>query len=354
MINELKNYIWAGNSAYDYLLAVVIFLGVIIVLKIFQAFILLRLRRLALKTKSDLDDILIEIFQQIKPPFYFFAALYSGIKVLILPDIVHKVLIVLITVSVVYESVVGLQKLIDYFLKKHLKKVDNTPEGKKQSKAMINALGMIAKVALWLIGITLVLANLGINVTSIVASLGIGGIAIALALQNILGDLFSSFSIYLDKPFMIGDFVVLGQDSGTVEKIGLKTTRIRTLQGEELIIPNNELTNSRIHNYKTLEKRRHSFVVGVTYETSGQNLRKIPKLMKEIINKEKLAEFQWCYFKEFADSALNYETVFYATTKDYEEFVKLSHKINLAIMSKFKEVGIEFAYPTQTVHLSQE
>ncbi len=349
IILYLKQYTFFGNTTYEYALAVVIFVGAILILKIFQSIVLYRLRKLAKKTKTDFDDALIEIFQKIKPPFYSFASLYFAIKILVLPMIISQVIEVLIIIWVVYEVVLGLQRFIDYFAKKYLSKLNNSKEGKKQSKAMVSSISTITKIILWLLGITVVLANLGFNVTSLVASMGIGGLAIALAAQNMLGDIFSSFSIYIDKPFMVGDLITVGTETGTVEKIGLKTTRLRTIRGEELIISNNELTSAKIQNFKSLKKRRNMFVLGVTYDTSRDNLRKIPKLIRELISKEKKSEFGRCYFKEFADSSLNYEVMYYVNSESYDEFSKIVHKLNLAIFAKFQDEGIEFAYPTQTL-----
>jgi len=176
---------------------------------------------------------------------------------------------------------------------------------------------------------------------------------VALALQNVLGDMFSSFAIYIDKPFQVGDFIVVGKDKGVVEKIGLKSTRIRTLQGEELIISNNELTSTRIQNFKKMEKRRIVFTLGVTYNTPADMLAKIPKIIKEVISKEKKLTFDRCHFKEYADSSLNFEIVYYVNDPDYLTNMNFRQKVNLAIYKKFAKEKIEFAYPTQTIYVEK-
>ncbi len=197
------------------------------------------------------------------------------------------------------------------------------------------------------------LSNLGINVTSLVASLGIGGIAIALAVQNILGDLFSAFSIYFDKPFAVGDFITVGKHKGTVQNIGLKSTRIRMLQGEELVIPNKEITSGKVSNYRRMEKRRVAFKFGVVYETKTEQLKKIPEIITEIINQTKDCEAFRVHFKEFGDSSLNYNIVYYVTNNDYDVYLSAQQEINLGIKEAFEKAKIEFAYPTQTVYINK-
>ena len=178
--------------------------------------------------------------------------------------------------------------------------------------------------------------------------------AIALAVQNILGDMFSSFSIYFDRPFEVGDFIIVGDHMGVVKKIGLKTTRIQALQGEEIVISNAELTSTRIRNFKKMQKRRIVFTVGVTYDTPKEKLEKIPSIVATIMAKVENADLDRVHFKEFADSSLNYEIVFYALTGDFGKYMDSRQAINLGLIEAFGKEGIEFAFPTQTVHLAKD
>jgi len=350
--DHLKIFSFLGNSGYDYVMALVIFVGLIVILKIIKIMIVGRLRQLAKKTKTDFDDTLIEIFGRVKPPFYFFVALYFSVKTLDLPQVLAEGIKVFFIVVIVYEVIRGLEKFSDYFVGKYLSKMESE-EDADQSQSMVKSANMIVKIILWVLGIILILANLGINVTSIVASLGIGGLAVALALQNILSDIFSSFSIYIDKPFRVGDFIVLGEHSGNVERIGLKTTRIRTLQGEELVVSNKELTTARVQNFKKMEKRRVAFSLGIVYDTPSAKLEKIPSIIQEIIANTKDAEFDRCHFKEYSDSSLDFEIVFYVDSGEYDEYMGIRQQINLEIYKKFAKEKIEFAYPTQTVFLNK-
>ncbi len=353
-LEQLKTVSWAGNTGYDYFLAIAIFVALIIVLKIFQMIILARLNQLAKRTKTDFDDTLIEVFKKIKPPFYFFISVYFAIKVLTLHDLITKAFFILFFVALIYEIVRALERLLDYLITKQLYKNQGDEASKEHTASMVRTLQLIVRVVLWLIGITLLLANFGVDVTSLIAGLGIGGIAIALALQNVLGDMFSSFSIYMDKPFQVGDFIVVGKDKGTVEKIGLKTTRLKSIEGNQLIISNQELTSARVHNYKRMKDRRISFSIGVTYDTPAKDLQVIPKMIKEIIDKVKLATYDRCYFVEYGDFSINFDIVYFVDSADYVDYLKTRQTINLAIYRKFAKEDIEFAYPTQTILLDRE
>ncbi len=350
-LERFKDIAWGSNTVYDYILALAIFIGLIVILKIFQVIILAHLKKIAMKTKTDLDDTLIDIFKSIKPPFYFFVAVYFAVKTLLLPDIATKVLFVLFVIALVYEIIRAFEKLIAYFIGKSLAK--GSEDHKEHNQSVIKTLQLIVRIILWVFGLILILSNLGVDVTSLIAGLGIGGIAIALALQNVLSDLFSSFSIYMDKPFKVGDFIMVGTDGGTVERIGLKTTRIQTLQGEELVIGNQELTSARVQNFGVMEKRRVVFSLGVTYDTAQDKLEKIPEIIKNIIKQADLAEFDRCHFRTYADSSLNFEIVYYISSADYMTYMDTRHKVNLEIFQKFADNKIEFAYPTQTLYVNK-
>lgn len=341
--------IW-GNTGYQYLVAFAIFIALLILLKIFQVIILARLHKLALKTKTDVDDTLIEVFKKIKPPFYFFLAIYFAIQYLNVSSLIEKVLLALFLIAIVFEVVQALSKILDYFVRKYLERNREEGEDDRHSEAMVRLLEVIIKTILWAVGLVLILSNLGINVTSLVAGLGVGGIAIALALQTVLGDLFSAFSIYLDKPFKVGDFIVIGNDMGVVKKIGVKTTRITTLQGEQLIVSNQELTKSRIQNFQRMDRRRVVMRIGVTYETSDKKLKAIPGYIKEIIDATDKAELDRCHFADYGDFSLNFEIVFFVDSAEYNVYMDIRQSINYQIFEKFAKEKIDFAYPTQTIY----
>jgi small-conductance mechanosensitive channel len=215
---------------------------------------------------------------------------------------------------------------------------------------MAGAATLLAKIVLWVLGIIFVLSNIGIEVTSLIAGLGIGGIAIAFALQGVLSDLFASFSLYLDRPFRIGDFIVIGNDAGTVEKIGIKTTRIRTLQGEELVVSNTELTTTRVQNFKKMEERRIVMKFGITYETPQDKIELVDPTVEAIFAEIDGARLDRVHFESFGDFALIFELVYHVENSSYDEFMDIQETFNMALLRKFAELGIEFAYPTQLVY----
>jgi len=343
-----ENMYW-GNAVGDYAVAFVAFILSLIALKFVQRGVLGYLRQLSKKTATDIDDTLIDIVGSIRPPFYSFLAFYIATIFLAISGQIQSIVNTLLLIWIVYQIILAIQILIDYVVRKKFVS-DEDDEG---SKGITNFISGLLKATLWAIGLLAILSNLGVNVNSLIAGLGIGGLAIAFALQNILADLFSSFAIHMDKPFKVGDFIVVGEHKGNVVKIGIKTTRIKALQGEEIVISNTELTSTRVQNFKKLQERRVSFDIGVLYETPIDKVKKIPEIIKQAIDSTENARFDRSHFMTFADSALVFSTVYYAESSDYAEYADAHQEINLKIMKSFAKEGIEFAYPTQTLHMAK-
>jgi small-conductance mechanosensitive channel len=219
--------------------------------------------------------------------------------------------------------------------------------------AALDVVGFIARVGLWTVVLLLALDNFGVNITALVAGLGVGGIAVALAAQNILGDLFASLSIVLDKPFVVGDFLVIGDFMGSVEKVGIKTTRVRSLSGDQLIFSNNDLLGSRIRNYGRMYERRVVFSLGVVYQTPADKLRKIPEIIRETVESQSDVRFDRAHFQKYGDSSLLFEVVYYVLSPDYNRYMDIQQAINLEIFERFASEEIEFAYPTRTLFLNR-
>jgi small-conductance mechanosensitive channel len=218
----------------------------------------------------------------------------------------------------------------------------------------VTLMSLFGRIVLWSFVLLVILENLGVNVTTLVASLGVGGIAIGLATQNILSDLFASLSILLDKPFEVGHFIIVGEHLGTVERIGLKTTRLRSLSGELLVFGNNDLLSSRIRNYTHFWERRVVFSFGVLYATPSEKLRRIPAMVREVIENVDQTRFDRAHFKEFGNFSLNFEVVYYVLSPDYVIYMDIQEKINLGIFEAFEKEGIGFAFPTQTLHIESK
>lgn len=336
------------NTILGWIWGVVIFFVAVVLLKLFQIIVVKRLKKLSEKTQTDFDDIVINAIDSIYWPFYAFASLYIALQFIQTPDAIQRWTFNIFMVLVIYYSIKFASKIIDFGAGFIIAKKEDD-----QDTAILKLLSKVAKIVLWGGAIVLVLSNLGYNVSSLIAGLGIGGIAIALALQNILGDLFSSLSIYFDKPFKIGDYIVVGDQKGEVTKIGIKTTRIKVPQGEELVVANSELTKTQVRNFGVIEKWRAVHSLGVTYETKHEKLQAIPGILKGIVDSVERATFNRAHFKSFGDFALIYELVYYIEDSEYSVFMDKQQEINLLIAKKFQEEGIEFAYPTQTVFVKK-
>lgn len=342
----LSNYLW-GNKLGDYVWALIIFVVLAVVFRIIYKTALKRLAKAAEKTHTDIDDALVQVFASIKPPFYYFLAFYFGIRSIAINDFLLKAIVSILVIWVTYLVINGVQVAIEFIAKRITKDRDIS------AKPEVHTLALIAKISLWTLGVLLLLSNLGVNITSLIAGLGIGGVAVALALQNILTDLFSSFAIYFDKPFKVGDFIIVGDKMGVVKKIGIKTTRVQALQGEELVFSNRELTSATIQNFKRMQSRRVAFTFGLVYNTPSEVVAAINNDVKEIIGSIEKTRFDRCHFKEFGPSALNFEAAYYIDSADYNIFMDVQQEINLRLMKAVAERGTNFAYPTTTVYLKK-
>jgi small-conductance mechanosensitive channel len=315
----------------------------------FIQFILIKnLATLASKTQNDFDNLLIDSIKKIRPWFYVYLSFYIALLPFSLPEIVSFGLTSLLLILVAWQVIDIIIGIISYVIEKmtHTSDGDRPDPNATTAAAMLQ---LVARIVLWALGLIFVLSNLGFEVTSLVAGLGIGGIAIAFALQGILADLFASFSIYFDKPFRIGDTITVGTDTGTVEKIGIKSTRIRTLQGEELIISNAELVKTRIQNFRRMVRRRATAQIGVTYDTSPEKVAAIPKIIEEIFSDIAHADFDRAFFTTFGESALIIDVVYYIDDREIKTFLTAQQTFNLKLLERCNQEGIEFAFPTRTI-----
>lgn len=344
---DFLNYIFFGNTIQNWLIAAGILAGVFILLFLFRQVIKARLVRMAKKSQTELDDFTIPLLQQTRWFTILALGIYLGSMVLVLPTYLKEVFEKGIRIFIILQAGFWGIGLINFYVKRG--RVSKIEEDHAADATTLDALGLIGKTALWVVLALILLDNLGVEISSLVASLGIGGIAVALAVQNILGDLFASLTITLDKPFVIGDFVEVDEFVGDVEHIGLKSTRIRSLSGEELIFSNNDLLSSRIRNYKRLEKRRISFSFDIVYGTPLEKLKEIPKIVEDIISPLDEVEFERVHFKSLGDFSLNFGVVYYVLDPTYAAYLDIQQNINLELYQRFEQEGIEFAYPTQTI-----
>ena len=346
MENILKQ-VYLGNSVEAYAMALITFIAGIIIVYIFKKIVLSRLEKWAKRTETELDDLLIKGIEKSIVPLLYFGAFYIAVQTLSLSIKAEKTLRIISVILLTFYFLRSLTAVLNHAFKSYLRRKQHGEERIKQMHGITTLLNIL----IWALGLMFLLDNLGFKISTVIAGLGIGGVAIALAAQAVLGDLFSYFVIFFDRPFEVGDFLVVGDKVGAVEYIGIKTTRIRALGGEQLVFHNTDLTNSRIHNYKKMEKRRVVFQLGVTYQTTADQLEEVPKIVKKIIEDQEDTVFDRGHFATFGDFSLNFEFVYYVLGADYTHYMDIQQAINLSIYRAFEEKGIEFAYPTQTLFM---
>lgn len=335
------------SSLQVWLVAAAIVLGLTVLTRLVQHFIVHRLGSWTVQTRFRTDDLAVDLIRRISVPFLL--ASYANLSrvSLTLPPDARNLIHWLFIAACVYQAGLWGNGVIAHLISRRR----SGPGFDGGMATTLAALGFGARVLLWSALILLGLQNAGINVSAALTGLGIGGVAVALAVQNILGDIFASVAIVLDRPFVIGDFIVVGDLLGTVEHIGLKTTRLRSLYGEQLVVSNAQLLQSSIRNYKRMQERRVTFGFGVTYQTPRSVVATIPAMVRSAIERHPDVRFDRAHFKEFGDSALNFEIVYYVLSPDYNHYMDIQQVINLEIMEQFEREEIEFAHPMRTLRL---
>ena len=345
---KFLNYEILLNPVWLWVVAMAVAVVVFVAMSFLKRVGLKHLSRLAAKTKTGVDDFVVGVIdQKTTKAFKIIFSAWAGLYLLQLPRKVSEIIdgVAIIAAFVLLALCVN-EGIKRWFSLRIEQKQIEDPE----SSTTLLAMSFISRLGLWTVVVLAGLSNLGVNISTLVASMGIGGVAIALASQTILADLFSSFAITIDKPFRVGDYIVVDGYMGTVETIGLKTTSIRSLGGEQIVFSNNDLLKSRIRNYKRMAHRRVVFSIGVTYQTPFEKLQKIPKMVEDIITDVGLARFDRCHFFSYGDSSLDFEIVYHVQDRDYNLFMDIQQEINLKLFEKFETEGIEFAFPTRVTY----
>lgn len=349
-MNEFLNQTFFNNRMLDYAVSLGILAGSAIIIKIADLIVIARMKKLAEKTASRFDDRLITAIDKKVIPLLYLGAVYLSIQNLNVAPMAHKAINIAGGIALTYLAAKFILSLAVHSVEAYWKKRGGADSSQNTAYRGILT---ILKLVVWVLALVILLDNFGVKVSALVAGLGIGGLALAFAAQKVLGDLFSYFSIFFDRPFEIGDFVIVGEFMGTVEHIGIKSTRIRSLSGEQLIFANTDLTNSRLRNYKRMINRRVVFKIGITYGTPAAKVKEIPAMVAEIIKGISGAIFDRAHFASYGDFSLNFEIVYYVEGGDYLKYMDTQQQINLAIMEAFARKEIEFAYPTQTVYVNK-
>lgn len=348
----ILSHLYLNNTVEQWLLAAGLSLLVFIALLLIRKYVLSRVVRFADGTKTHLGNFLHLFLGNVRLIFMLALALLAGAALLELPENALRILRVVVIAAAAWQALIWGQRAIglsvDMFLS-HRKGPDGAVDSSLATT--MSAVKFLTILGLYIVVVLLAAENLGIDVKSLLTGLGIGGIAVALAVQNILGDLFASLSIVLDKPFVLGDFIVSGQQAGTVERIGLKTTRLRSLSGEQLVLSNSDLLSSRIQNFKRMAERRVVFSLAVTYNTPPEKLRAIPRIIREAVTANKNVRFDRAHLQKFGDTSLDFETSYFVLSAEYHLYMDTQQDILLTIYRRFQEERIAFAFPARTVLL---
>jgi small-conductance mechanosensitive channel len=339
-----------NNTVLDYLATLIIIVIGVLVVAFIRTYIIHRLEKKADDAKTKFDKFLIVTLGKTIMPALIFGVIYLSVQHLSLNNYIDKMINAAGIVVLTFFGIRFIMSILRYALELYwIGRVDEDTK-----KRNVKSVMPIAKVLIYGVGLFFLLDNLGFNVSTLIAGLGIGGVAVALAGQAILADLFSYFAILFDKPFEIGDFIIVDTHMGVVEKTGIKTTRVKSLSGEQLIFSNKDLTNSRVKNYKRMEERRVSFKLGLIYQTAADHLKEVPGLIKDIVENIPKTRFDRTHFCEYGDFSLNFEIVYYIYGSDFNLYMDIQQRMNLEIFEAFGKRGIEFAYPSQTLFLNKE
>jgi len=344
--------VW-GNNVLDWLMALLAAAGVAIVLEVTKTLLIRYANRSAERGDRNWARAIATVVRCTKGWFLLAVALYSGIYVLLLQADSKPVPTVINWIGAIAlwsQAALWTNALIRFSGARYAEKNRDVDAG---SVTMLSTLGSIGRAGVWVLAALMVPVSMGKEITPLIAGLGIGGIAVALAIQSILGDLFASVSIVLDKPFVIGDFLIVDDKMGSVEHVGLKTTHLRSLSGEQLVFSNTDLLKSRIHNYKRMHERRALFTIDVAYDTPYEKVAAIPAMLREAVEAQKPVRFDRAHFARYGESALIFEVVYYVLAPEYGVFMDVQQAINLVLFRRFAEENIEFAFPTRTVYLQQ-
>jgi small-conductance mechanosensitive channel len=337
-----------GNSVSQILTALAVLIGGTLLLGITKRLIQSRLGKIAERTDTQIDDLIVDLVARTSRLFLFMLAFRAAMHALVLHDDLKPYLHKAVTIVVWLQVGLWGRGLVLFGIQHMVRTRTEDDPARTMGASVLNFLG---QMLVWTVVVLLGLQNVGTEVTPLLTSLGVGGIAIALAAQNILGDLFASITILLDKPFVVGDSVALGDFQGSVEQIGVKTTRLRSVTGEQIVIGNHDLVSSRLRNYKRLVERRNLFTLGVSYETTYDQVAAIPKMLEEIVRSVPDTRFDRAHLKGFGDSALVYEVVYFVLRHDYTAYMDVQQEVNLKILQRFAREGIDLAFPTQVVHM---
>ncbi|MGE5450709.1 MAG: mechanosensitive ion channel family protein [Acidobacteriota bacterium] len=349
-LTELGRLTFLGASLDQWGIALIVAVLAYIAVRFVLKVVVGRLRALTRHSVNTVDDDLVSVLAASHRGLLALMSLLIGVGLLDLPSPWDRRVEQLWFLALALQFGLWGGKAIALFLDRYIQRHGQANAVHASATATLMSWGL--RITLWTVVVLAILSNLGVNITAFVASLGVGGIAVALAVQNILGDLFASLSIAIDKPFEVGDFIVVDDVAGSIEFVGLKSTRIRSLGGEQIVMSNTELLKRTISNYKRLQERRVVYKFAVTYETTPDQAQHIPEVVKQVVSERKRLRFDRAHLSVFGQNALEYEAVFFVLDPDYNLFMDEQQAVHLALMRQFEQMGVRFAFPTRTLHVA--
>jgi small-conductance mechanosensitive channel len=352
-MNELKEFldpIFFGNTLWQWTIAGAVALGVLIVLWFVRSMIRSQYKRFAATPEAELMEMPLKVASRTTALFILIAGIFAGLQVVELPEKLYKAALTIFTIAAFWQIGLWASTAVIASLERRAQREMTV---NRAAAGTIGILSFMARVTIWALVLMLTLDNLGIQIKPLLAGMGIGGIAVALAAQNVLGDLFASLAITLDRPFVVGDALTVDTFSGTVEYIGVKSTRLRGTDGEQIIMPNSNLMSSRMRNNSRLRERRVAFTISLSHETRPDELAKIPAVFRSFIEAEKNTRFDRSHFARITATSFDFETVYFVTTSDYGRYMDIQQSINIKILEALAQDGIMLAAPIQTLRLDR-
>jgi len=334
--NTILQYLWFFGS----------FLICAFIIQFLKVYIFKKIYKWTAKKSQIAEETLLPAVKKHAPSILISIVFYFCLKTLNLSQNLTRIIDIILVAVLIYLFALILTAIIDFMLNQYAENKSNETD----EEVVVHWISKLLKALLWIFAAILFLNNIGIKIGALMAGLGIGGIAIAYASKAILEDIFSYFMIFFDRPFEVGDFITTGDLSGTVEYIGVRTTRLKSIGGEQLVIPNKDITNSRMKNFKTMEERRIVFPLNLTYDTSIEHLKEIPDIIKKIIEEQEDTRFDRAHFFSYGDSSLNFEVVYFVLSSEYVRYMDIQQIVNLKIKETFDEKGINFAYPSRMIY----
>lgn len=352
-MNEVEGFLgqsYYGNSVWQWTLAAGVAVGVLLITTLIRRVIRSRYGRMAATPENELMELPLKVASNTGILFLFIVSVYAGLSLVTLPAKPAKLLLTLLTITAFWQAGVWISTAVTSWLSL---KQQQAMAHDRAAAGSFSIIGFVARALIWAIVLLLTLDNLGVNITTLVAGLGIGGIAVALAVQNVLGDLLASLSITLDRPFVVGDAIAVGDFNGTVEQIGIKSVRLRSVNGEQIVMSNADLLSSRVRNFGRMRERRIAFTVGVALDSNPAKLKQIPAALRAIVESGKNTRFDRSHFARIGAGSLDFETVYHVTTADYGIYMDIQQDINLRVIEMLDKEGLELAVPVQRVWQQQ-